>query len=149
MSEKKSLKPRFLNLFSVCRKRGVEMLRNRRIRLGSRIAIALAILLASASVVQANNYWTLSSGSANWQTYNWACWNPGSQHGWNPGYPSIGDADFLVSPGTCVINNTPFMPGWAQIYVGGSFIADAAGGAGPVSAASNGSLYITSGATWK
>ena len=31
------------------------MLRNRRIRLGSGFAIALAILLASTSVVQANN----------------------------------------------------------------------------------------------
>ena len=74
MSVKKRLKPRFLNLFNACRKRGVEMLENRRIRLGSGFAFALAILLASTSMVQAQNYWTLGSGSATWATGNWKCW---------------------------------------------------------------------------
>ena len=123
------------------------MLENRRIRLGSRIAIALAILLASTSVVQANDYWTLSSGSASWQTWNWQKFNPSASGGWKGGYPSIPDTDFLVSPGTCVVNSTTPVNDTApsDIYVGGSFSADAWYGGVPVNAASNGSLYITSG----
>ena len=117
------------------------MLRNRRVRLGSGFAIALAILLASASVVQANDYWTLSSGSASFASWNWKCWGG---YIWNNGYPSIADTDFLVSPGTCVVNSTPFS-GSAWIYVGGSVSTDAFAEAAPFSAASNGSLYITTG----
>ena len=119
------------------------MLRNRRIRLGSGFAIALAILLASTSVVQANSYWTVSSGTASWTT-NWDWMNWGG-YVWNHNYPSIADTDFLVSPGTCEINNLPFTSGAAWIYTGGSFSAAAFGSAGSVTAASNGSLYITTG----
>ena len=85
---------------SVSRKRGVVMLGNRRTRLGSKIAIALAILLAGVSAASATTYYWADSAD-DWSSG--ARWTPnGLSYGVVPG---SGDTAYVGNGGTVSVSD--------------------------------------------